>query len=58
MPSLRIHTHWQVPQSNHTCQNLPKSMAAQTHGRKESTGIQQRLYAIRVSVVIQAFSPA
>ncbi len=23
-------------------QNLPKSMVAQTHGRKESTGIQQR----------------
>ena len=51
MPSLRIHTHWQVPQSNHTCQNLPKSMAAQTHGRKESTGIQHCIKAIAGEVV-------
>lgn len=37
-PALRIHTHWQVAQSSLTSQNLPKSMAAQTHGQK-STGI-------------------
>ena len=39
-PTLRIHTHWHVAQSSRTSQNLPKSMAAPTHGRKESTGIQ------------------
>jgi len=32
MPTLRIHTHCQVAQkSQHTDQNLSKSMAAQTH---------------------------
>ena len=41
MPTHNIHTHWQVAQSSRTSQNLPKSMAAQPHGRKESTGIQQ-----------------
>lgn len=35
-PTLRIHTHWQVAQSNPAIQNLPKSMAAPTHGRQES----------------------
>ncbi|WP_442794455.1 hypothetical protein [Pelobium manganitolerans] len=36
MPTLRIHTHWQVAQSLPASQNLPKSMAAQTHGRKKA----------------------
>ena len=35
-PTLRIHTHWQVAQSHPAIQNLPKSMAAPTHGRQES----------------------
>ncbi len=35
-PTLRIHTHWQVAQSHPALQNLPKSMAAPTHGRQES----------------------
>jgi hypothetical protein len=35
-PILRIHTHWQVAQSHPAIQNLPKSMAAPTHGRQES----------------------
>jgi len=34
-PTLSIHTHWQVAQSRPSRQNLPKSMAASTHGRKE-----------------------
>jgi hypothetical protein len=51
MPSLRIHTHWQVAQSNRTNQNLPKSMAAPTHGRKESTAIQHCIKAIAGEVV-------
>jgi len=39
--TLRIHTHCQVAQkTNRTSQNLSISMAAPTHGRKESTGIQ------------------
>lgn len=33
-PAHSIHTHWQVAQSLSTSQNLPKSMAAPTHGRK------------------------
>ncbi|MGD1837579.1 MAG: hypothetical protein ACPKPY_05925 [Nitrososphaeraceae archaeon] len=34
MPALRIHTHCQVAQnSQHTDQNLSKSMAAPTHGQ-------------------------
>jgi len=35
-PTLRIHTHWQVVQSHPAIQNLPKSMAAPTHGKQES----------------------
>ena len=35
-PTLRIHTHWQVTQSHPAIQNLPKSMAAPTHGIQES----------------------
>jgi hypothetical protein len=50
MPPLRIHTHWQVAQSLNSSQNLPKSMAAPTHGRKESTGIQHGINAIAVQV--------
>ncbi len=34
-PTLSSHTHWQGAQSKHTSQNLPKSMAAPTHGKKE-----------------------
>jgi len=33
MPTLRIHTHWQVAKSLPTSQNLPKSMAAPSHGQ-------------------------
>ena len=51
MPTLRIHTHWQVAQNLPTSQNLPKSMAAQPHGRKESTGIQHCIKAIAGEVV-------
>jgi hypothetical protein len=51
MPTLRIHTHWQVAQRLPASQNLPKSMAAQPHGRKESTGIQHCIKAIAGEVV-------
>ena len=51
MPTLCIHTHWQVAQSLLANQNLPKSMAAQPHGRKESTGIQHCIKAIAGEVV-------
>ena len=51
MPTLRIHTHWQVAQSRPASQNLPKSMAAQPHRRKESTGIQHCIKAIAGEVV-------
>lgn len=37
-PTLRIHTHWQVAQSNRTSQNLPKSMAAPTLTEKKKHG--------------------
>jgi len=50
-PTLRIHTHWQVAQSSHTSQNLPKSMAAPTHGRRKSTGIQHCIRAIAGAAV-------
>ena len=41
-PSLSTHTHYQVPLiTNHTRQNLPKSMAARTLDERNSTGIQQ-----------------
>lgn len=50
-PALRIHTHWQVAQSSRASLNLPKSMAAQTHGRKESTGIQHCIKAIAGELV-------
>lgn len=36
MPTHNIHTHWQVAQSSRTSQNLPKSMAAPTDGRKKA----------------------
>lgn len=36
MPLLRIHTHWQVPQYHPSNQNLPKSMAAPTHGGQKN----------------------
>jgi len=51
MPAHYSHTHWQVPQSLPTSQNLPKSMAAPTHGPKESTGIQHCIKAIAGKVV-------
>ncbi len=50
-PTLRIHTHWQVAQSSRTSQNLPKSMAAPTQGRRKSTGIQHCIRAIAGKVV-------
>jgi len=50
-PTLSIHTHWQVTQSRPASQNLPKSMAAPTHGRKESTGTQHCIRAIAGEVV-------
>ena len=34
-PTLRIHTHWQVAQSNRASQYLPKSMAAPTLPEKK-----------------------
>jgi len=55
MSTLRIHTHWQVAQSRPISQNLPKSMAAQPHGRKESTGIQHCIKAIAGEVVNSKF---
>ena len=52
MPTLSIHTHCQVAQkANRTSQNLSKSMAAPTDGRKESTGIQHCIKAIAGEVV-------
>ena len=51
IPNTANHTHCQVVQSNSTSQNLPKSMAAPTHGRKESTGIQHCIKAIAGEVV-------
>ena len=51
MPTLSIHTHWQVALSRPASQNLPKSMAAQPHRRKESTGIQHCISAIAGEVV-------
>ena len=51
MLTLRIHTHWQVAQNRPSSQKLPKSMAAPTHGRKESTGIQHGIKAIAGKVV-------
>ncbi len=50
-PILCTHTHWHVAQSIHTNQNLPKSMAAPTHGRRKSTGIQHCIRAIAGEVV-------
>lgn len=51
IPALSIHTHWQVAQSLSASQNLPKSMAAPTHGRRKSTGIQHCIIAIAGEVV-------
>ena len=45
------HTHWQVAQNLPASQNLPKSMAAPTHGRRKSTGIQHCIRAIAGVVV-------
>ena len=47
MPTLRIHTHWQVAQSRPASQNLPKSMAAPTHGQKEKIKHGHTTMAIR-----------
>lgn len=47
MPTLRIHTHWQVTQSLPASQNLPKSMAAPTHGRTEKIKHGHTTLAIR-----------
>lgn len=51
IPNTANHTHCQVAQSNSRSQNLPKSMTAPTHGRKESTGIQHCIRAIAGEVV-------
>lgn len=51
-PPLSTHAHCQVAQkANRTRQNLPKSMAAPTHGRRKSTGIQHCIRAIAGEVV-------
>lgn len=54
-PTLRIHTHWQVAQIRPTSQNLPKSMATPTHGRRKSTSIQHCIRAI-AGVVVKSSS--
>ncbi len=52
MPTLSKYTHCQVAQkANLTSQNLSKSMAAPTHGRKESTSKQHCIRAIAGAVV-------
>ncbi len=51
IPNTDNHTHWQVAQSLPASQNLPKSMAAPTHGRKKSTGIQHCIRAMAGKVV-------
>jgi hypothetical protein len=50
-PNARSHTHWQVTQSSGKSQNLPKSTAAPTIGRRKSTGIQHCTKAIKGEVV-------
>lgn len=47
MPTLRIHTHWQVAQSPPAIQNLPKSMAAPTHDQTEKIKHGHTTLAIR-----------
>lgn len=42
-----IHTHWQVAQSRHTSQNLPKRMATPTHGRKGKHYLQHCISVMR-----------
>lgn len=46
IPNTPNHTHWQDAQSLPASQNLPKSMAAPTQGRRKSTGIQHCIRAI------------
>ena len=41
MPPLNSHTHCQAAQTSRTSQSLSISVSEPTHGRKESTGIQQ-----------------
>lgn len=53
-PTARIHTHWQAAQTSRISQNLPKSIAAPTHGRRKSTGIQKCIKAIAGEVVNQS----
>jgi hypothetical protein len=50
-PNACIRTHWQVTQSSRKSQNLPKSMAAPTLGRRKNTGIQHCIKAIEGEVV-------
>jgi hypothetical protein len=52
MPTLRIHTHWQVAQSSRTIQNLPKSMAAPTHGRKKKARLPNSVYVAIAGEVV------
>lgn len=47
MPTLRIHTHWQVAQINRTSQNKPKSMADQTLKNKKVKKHRHTKMAIR-----------
>ncbi len=52
MPTLSTNTHCQVAQkANRTSQNLSKSMAAPTHGRKKNTIAQHCIRAIAREVV-------
>lgn len=44
MPTLRIHTHWQVAKSRPTSQNLPKSMAAPTLTEKKKMKTRKHNY--------------
>ena len=41
MPPLNSHTHCQAAQTSRMSQSLSISVSEPTHGRKESTGIQQ-----------------
>jgi len=56
MPPLRNHTHWQVAQSSRTSQNLPKSMAAQSHGRKKEARLPNSVYVAIAGEVVKSRS--
>ena len=48
MPTLQSHTHCQAAQASRTSQSLSKRVSFPTHGRKESTGIQQGYSGVRL----------